>query len=91
MKYSVPALLVALTLASGCGLLQVKSKKSAPAEVPPATAVEATFRDRWMAQRIHDLLAAGSAKTEDEAKEMAAAEFAKQFPFVRQPAAKGAS
>jgi hypothetical protein len=91
MKYSVPALLFALTLASGCGLLEVKSKKSAPAELPPAAAVEAEFRDRWVAQRTHELLAAGNVKTEDDAKAMAVAEFAKQFPFIRRPVAKGDS
>jgi hypothetical protein len=91
MKYSVPALLLALTLASGCSLLQVKSKKSAPVELPPAAAVEAEFHDRWVAQRAHELLGAGTAKTEDKAKAMAAAEFAKQYPFIRLRAAKSNS
>ena len=35
-----------------------------------------------MNKRIHDLLASGAAKTEDEAKQMAAAEFAKHYPYV---------
>jgi hypothetical protein len=34
------------------------------------------------------LLAAGVAKTEEEAKAMAASEFAKQFPFIRSSAAR---
>jgi hypothetical protein len=88
MKYSVPALLLALTLASGCSLLTVKSKKSAPVELPPATAVEVEFHDRWVAQRIHELLAAGTAKTEAEARGMAATDFAKQYPFIHLPATK---
>ena len=91
MKYSVPVLLLAVTLASGCALLQLKSKKSAPVELPPAAAVEAEFYDRWVAQRIHELLAAGNAKTETEARAMAVAEFAKQYPYIRLPAAKSAS
>jgi len=57
-------------------------------ELPPAAAVEAEFHDRWVAQRAHELLGAGTAKTEDEAKAMAAAEFAKQYPFIRLRAAK---
>jgi hypothetical protein len=44
-----------------------------------------------VAQRAHELLGAGTAKTEDKAKAMAAAEFAKQYPFIRLRAAKSNS
>ncbi|HZL45870.1 MAG TPA: hypothetical protein VFC28_06555 [Opitutaceae bacterium] len=89
MKFPVPALLLALALTSGCSWLHLKSKKAAPPpELPPAAGIEAEFHQRWMDRRIHELLAAGSAKTEEEAKTMAAAEFAKQYPFIHAPAAK---
>jgi len=88
MKYSVPVLLLAITLAAGCHLLQPTPKKSGPVELPPATEVETQFRDRWISRRVHELMAAGTAKSEDEAKAMAAAEFAKQYPYIRMEAAK---
>ena len=87
MKYFVPAiLLLALTLATGCGLFHKKPKKSTVPELPPAAAIQADYRDRWVDRRAHELLAAGTAKTEDEARAMAAAEFAKQNPFINPPA-----
>ena len=90
MKYSVPAFLCALALASGCSFFRSTPKKAAPPELPPAAEVQTEFHDRWMDKRVHELLAAGSAKTEDEARAMAEAEFAKQYPFVKVPA-KGKS
>ena len=91
MKYSAPVLLLALALASGCSLFPSKSKKAGPKELPPAAEIEAEFRDRWIDRRAHDLLVAGNAKTEQEARTMAASEFAKQFPFIRASAAKSGS
>ena len=88
MKYSAPVLLLALALASGCSLFPSKSKKAGPKELPPAAEIEAEFRDRWIDRRAHDLLVAGNAKTEQEARTMAASEFAKQFPFIRSSAAR---
>ena len=85
MKSSVPVLLLALALTSGCSLLPFKSKKTAPVVLQPAAAVQAEFHDRWMEKRVHEMLASGSAKTEDEARTMAEAEFAKQYPFVKVP------
>ena len=83
MKTSVPAVLVlALTLATGCSLFHSKSKKASPPELPPAAGIEAEFRDRWMNKRVHELLVSGAAKTDDEARQMAANEFAKLYPFV---------
>jgi hypothetical protein len=83
MKNSVPAvLIVALTLTIGCSLFHSKSKPARPPELPPAAGIEAEFRDRWMAKRVHELLTSGAAKTDDEAKQMAANEFAKLYPFV---------
>jgi hypothetical protein len=91
MKYFVPALLLSLALASGCRLLPSKHRKaSAAAEVPPATGIEIEFHDRWIDRRIHELLTSGNAKTEQEAKAMAAAEFVKQYPYIHLPAAKSA-
>jgi outer membrane lipopolysaccharide assembly protein LptE/RlpB len=83
MKTPVPAVLVlALALATGCSLFHSRDKKAAPPELPPAAGIEAEFRDRWMNKRVHDLLASGAAKTDDEAKQMAANEFAKLYPYV---------
>jgi hypothetical protein len=88
MKYSVPAFLCALALASGCSFFRSTPKKAAPPEPPPAAGIEAEFHERWIDRRIHELLAAGNAKTDEEAREMAAAEFAAQYPFIHLPAAK---
>jgi hypothetical protein len=89
MKYFVPAVLFALAITSGCSLLHLKkSSKSGPPELPPAAGIEAEFHERWMDRRVHELLAAGDAKTEEDAKAMAAAEFAKQYPYIRVSAAK---
>jgi hypothetical protein len=88
MKYSVPVLLLALALASGCALFPTKSKTKALKESPPAAEVENEFRDRWINQRVHDLMVAGNAKTEVEAKAMASAEFVKKFPYIRLHPAK---
>ena len=83
MKNLVPATLVlALTLTTGCSLFHSKNKKPNPPELPPAAGIEAEFRDRWMNKRVHDLLVSGVVKTEDEAKQMAAAEYVKQYPYV---------
>jgi hypothetical protein len=89
MKYFVPATLVlTLALATGCGLLHKKEKKVATPELPPAAAIQADYRDRWVERRTHELLAAGTAKTEAEARAMAAAEFARQNPFINPPASR---
>jgi outer membrane lipopolysaccharide assembly protein LptE/RlpB len=87
MKYFAPAALVlTLTLATGCGLFHKKDKRAVTPELPPATAIQAEYRDRWVERRTHELLAAGTAKTDDEARAMAASEFAKQNPFISPPA-----
>jgi hypothetical protein len=86
MKTPVSAVLVlALVLAAGCSLFHSKSKKAGPPELPPAAAIEAEFHDRWMNKRVHELLASGAARTDDEAKQMAASEFAKLYSFVTPP------
>jgi hypothetical protein len=85
MKSSVPALLLALALTSGCSLLHFMSKKSGPKPLEPAAEVQVEFHDRWVDKRIHELLTAGSATTEDQARAMAEAEFAKQYTFVKVP------
>ncbi len=90
MKHSVLALLLVLAFASGCNLFPTKTKKVTPKELPPSTGIEVEFRDRWIDSRIHQLLAAGTAKTESEARGIAAAEFVKQFPFLRASASKNA-
>ena len=83
MKNPVPAVLVlALALASGCNLFHSKGKRAGPPELPPAAGIEAEFRDRWMTKRVHDLLISGAARTDNEAKQMAANEFTKLYPFV---------
>ncbi|MDD2763234.1 MAG: hypothetical protein PHE83_04565 [Opitutaceae bacterium] len=83
MKHFVLAALVfTLALTAGCSLLHRKGKKAVPPELPPAAGVEAEFRDRWVSKRMHELLGSGSARTEAEARQMAAAEFAKLYPFV---------
>jgi hypothetical protein len=90
MKHSVLALLLVLAFASGCNLFPTKSKKVTLKELPPSAGIEAEFRDRWIDSRVHQLLAAGTAKTEPEAKAIAASEFAKQYPFLRASASKSA-
>ena len=91
MKYFVPAALVlTLTLATGCFYFHrkgMKETKDAAPELPPAAAIQADYRARWVDRRIHELLAAGTVKTEDEARAMAAVEFAKENPFINPPAA----
>jgi hypothetical protein len=82
MKSLVPAALVlTLIFTAGCNLFRHHHKNRAP-ELPPATAVEAEFRDRWMQKRVPELLNSGDARTEAEARTMAAAEFARRFPFI---------
>ena len=84
MKYSVPAFLLGEAgLVSGCALHHSSPQKGASAELPPATGIETEFYDRWMDRRIHELLAAGSAKTESGARAVAAGEFTKQYPFIQ--------
>jgi hypothetical protein len=89
MKYSVPLLVLTLTLSSGCFLFPTKARKAAAQkEAPPATEIEAEFHDRWIERRSHELIVAGTAKTEAEAKAKASAEFLKQFPYIRAIPAK---
>ncbi len=83
MKYSVPAFLLVSALVSGCALHHSKPRRAPPRELPPATGIETEFYDRWMDRRIHELLAAGSAKTESGARAVAAGEFTKQYPFIQ--------
>ncbi len=84
MKSSVAALLVLFAaLTAGCRLLHWHRKA---AELPPARSVEVEFRTRWIQKRVGELMSSGAAKTEAEAQETAAQEFAKQYPFVRPPA-----
>lgn len=83
MKHLVPAVLaLLLALASGCSLLHHKDKKARPPELPPSAGIEAEFRERWVNKRVHELLAGGAAATEDQARQMAAGEFAKQYPYL---------
>jgi hypothetical protein len=83
MKRLVPAALaLLLALSSACSLLHHKDKRSKTPELPPSAAIEAEFRDRWMAKRVHDLMIGGTVATEEEAKRIAAAEFAKQYPLL---------
>jgi hypothetical protein len=83
MKHLFPAVLaLLLALASGCSLLHHKDKQTRQPELPPSAGIEAEFRDRWMNKRVHELLAAGTAATEEAAKQMAADEFAKQYPIL---------
>jgi len=82
MKSFVPALLLTLALTSGCSLFPQKSKDPAATGLQPAAAVQVEFHDRWMDKRVRELLTAGSAKTDDQARTMAEAEFAKLYPFV---------
>ena len=75
------ALAFAVVLAAGCSIFHHK-KNSAP-EVPPSAGIEADFRDRWINQRVHDLLAANPALPEADARATATAAFAKQYPYLR--------
>jgi len=87
-------LILALVLAGGCSTLHSlrsfhlsslyfwKSKPKPEAELHPATAVEKEYHDRWVDKRMHELMAAGTAKTETEARAMASEEFEKLYPFI---------
>ena len=89
MKYFVPAAFaLTLVLATGCSLFHKKAKKEVIPELPPAVGIQADYRDRWVEKRVHELLAAGTAKTEEEARTMAASEFAKQYPLLNPPATR---
>ncbi len=82
MKSLFAAVLVCLlTLAAGCSLFRHSKRNRAP-DLPPAVAVETEYRDRWVQKRAGELLASGAAKTDTEAQTMAAAEFARQYPFI---------
>ncbi len=81
------ALVVLLTLAAGCSLFH-RHKGKQPPPLPPARAVEAEFRGRWMQKRVAELLASGAAQTDADAQTMAADEFARLYPFVGAPPAK---
>jgi len=83
----LPALLGVLALTAGCHLFH--HQKAAP-ELPPAAGIEAEFRDRWMDRRIHDLMATNANLSEAEARQMASAEFARQYPYVGLPPGKPA-
>ena len=86
MKPLVRTVLVfLLVLAAGCGLFRSKDKKASQPELPPVAGIEAEFRERWLDQRVHQLLTSGAAKTEAEARQTAAAEFAKSYPFIATP------
>lgn len=89
MRRLLPAALVlTLALAAGCHLFH--HKKAGAPELPPAAGVEVEFRNRWIDRRVHDLTATNPAMTDAEARQQAAAEFARQYPFVSAPAAKPA-
>jgi len=82
MKFPVSAALVsAVLLAAGCTIFHHK-KASAP-EPPPSAGIESEFRDRWVDRRVHDLMAANPALSETDARTAAAAEFTKQYPYLR--------
>jgi hypothetical protein len=84
MRLPVPATLVlTLVLTAGCSLIH--HKKAAAPELPPAVGIQVEFRDRWVDRRAHELMAANAAMTQAEANHMAAAEFAKQYPYVSAP------
>jgi hypothetical protein len=86
MKRLLPAaLLLPFALAAGCNLFH--HRKAAAPELPPAAGIEAEFRTRWIDRRVHDLLATNATMTEAEARQLATAEFAKQYPYVAAPAA----
>jgi hypothetical protein len=90
--FAAVTLLLALALAAGCSLFHRKdssSQKARAPELPPSAGIEAEFRERWLSKRVHDLLIAKAAATEDEARKMAADEFARQYPYLA-PANSGA-
>jgi hypothetical protein len=91
MKHLVRTVFVLmLVLAAGCGLFRSKDKKVSQPELPPVAGIEAEFRSRWMDQRVHQLLTSGAAKTEAEARQTAAAEFARSYPFIAAPKGEAA-
>ncbi len=82
MRFPVPAALaVAVVLVAGCAIFH--HKKPTPPEPPPSAGIETEFRDRWINQRVHDLMTANPALPEADARTTAAAEFAKQYPYLR--------
>lgn len=81
------ALLLLLVFAAGCSLFH-HGKRSQASTLPPARSVEVEYRNRWMQKRVGELLASGAAKTDAEAQQMAADEFAKLYPFIATPTGK---
>jgi hypothetical protein len=80
---------ICLVAATGCRLLHHKGKQTAAPELPPATAVQVEYRDRWVDRRIHELMGSGAVKSEEEARAVAIQEFSKQHPYIDPiPAAK---
>ena len=87
MRLPVPAALVlTLVLATGCSLFH--HRKPVQPELPPAAGIQVEFRDRWIDRRAHELMTANAALTQADANQMAATEFAKQYPYVSAPDAK---
>jgi hypothetical protein len=81
MKSPVPAaLVIVVVLVAGCTIFHHK-RATAP-EPPPAVGIETEFRDRWVDRRVHELMTANPALPEAEARTAAAAEFAKQYPYL---------
>jgi hypothetical protein len=80
------ALVLTLVLAAGCSL--VHPRKPAAPELPPGAGIQVEFHDRWIDRRTHELMAANPALTPAEAAQMAATEFAKQYPYVTVPETK---
>jgi len=77
--------IAAFTTFAGCS---IQPKKN------PFIAIETeeTFKQRWIAKRVSDLLAAKQAANADEARVIATGEFEKKFPatsVVRQPGLVG--
>ncbi len=68
-------------LVAGCTIFH--HKKAAPPEPPPSAGIETEFRDRWVDRRMHELMTANPALSEADARTAAAAEFAKQYPYLR--------
>jgi len=74
MRISVITVLLAALFFTGC--IDFRKPK------PIAGEVEESFKTRWVAKRMNDLQASGTATDPREARKIAVEEFKKKYPYT---------